>query len=113
MLADQQTELSACERRQTQQKTECHHFIPFHKKCTRCCNSRSSVWVTSGIPASEGINLLPDTRRARVVCPTQLKLLGQRSDTDSHNRNVLPSALANVHCSCYSWKFSIYFKASM
>lgn len=51
-------ELSACERSQRQQKTECRHCLPFNKKCTRCCNSRSSAWVTSGILASKGINLL-------------------------------------------------------
>lgn len=107
------SELSACERRRRQQKTEYPHFLHFHQKCTRCCNSRSSAWVTSGIPASEGINLLLDTSRARVVCATQLRLLGQPSGTDSHNRNVLPSSLANIHCLCYSWIFSIYFKASV
>lgn len=88
-------------------------FLDCHQKCTRCCNSRSSAWVRSDIPASKGINLFPDTSRARDVCATQLRLLGQRSGTDSHNRNVLPSALANIHCSCYSWIFSIYFKASV
>lgn len=94
-------------------KTENHHFLDFHQKCTRCCNSRSSAWVRSDIPANEGINLLPDTSRTRAVCATQLRLLGQRSGTDSHNRNVLPSTLANIHCSCYSWIFSMYFKASV
>lgn len=58
-------------------------FLDFHQKCTRCCNSRSSAWVRSDIPASKGINLLPDTKRARDVCSTQLRLLGQRSGPDS------------------------------
>ncbi len=54
-------------------------FLDFHQKR----NSRSSAWVRSNIPASKGINLLPDTKRARDVCATQLRLLGQRSGPDS------------------------------
>lgn len=33
----------------------------------RCCNSRSSIWITSDIPASQQINLLPDTRARRCL----------------------------------------------